>query len=181
MFSISTSFKLALIAVSCASIQVVQAARIHVLTNAEIQEQMNKNPGKKAILFVHTSWCAPCKQMETFLDGVIAQFPDVLFFDIDGDKEKGIKSKYGVSCYPTIIFLDENGKVIETLQGGYSSAEGFAARIQEIFSGRTMRKVVTRAPQEAARKQPARTQPDAPCVGRTKSGKMTSRCKVTRR
>jgi len=155
----------------------LNAKRIFAVSYKDIQSEMNKNPGMKAMLFVHTSWCAPCKVMDKFLDSVMGQFADVLFFDVDGDKAQDIKAKYGVSCYPTIIFLDQNGKVLDTLQGGYSSAESFSSRVNEIFSGRTMRKVVSRTPQEAARNQPAPRKAEMPCVGKTKSGKVTSRCR----
>lgn len=41
-----------------------------------------------------------------------------MFCEINGDQQPGILQRFGVSAYPTILFLNKDGKTIDKLVGG---------------------------------------------------------------
>ncbi|MBM4305284.1 MAG: tetratricopeptide repeat protein [Deltaproteobacteria bacterium] len=79
-----------------------------------------KQEGKMQMLYFYTDWCGWCKKMEkeSFsdkgLNGLLDQFIKV---KIDGDKEKQTTQKYGITGYPTLVFTDSEGEVIEKMVG----------------------------------------------------------------
>ncbi len=82
-----------------------------VLDKAETQ-------GKLAYVDVGTSWCLPCKlmQQEVYTDKEIADFLNKHFINFKVDAEKGngpnIAAIYEVQGFPTLLFMDAQGRVI---------------------------------------------------------------------
>lgn len=76
---------------------------------------------------VMTSWCGPCKVMEknVFTDSKAAGYFNRKFVNLKIDAEKGegpeIAKKYGVTSYPTLIFLDSKGNFVHKVTGGLST------------------------------------------------------------
>ena len=54
--------------------------------------------------------------------GVVAAADDVIRVKIDGDRQKNVVHKYGVSGYPTILFLDSGGRTVESIVGAEDAA-----------------------------------------------------------
>lgn len=85
-----------------------------------------KQSNKPIFLFVESSSCAYCAQMntETFANPKVVSklSADYICVAIDGDQSTSLVSKYGVRAYPTIIFLDFNGEKTSELVG-FRSAE----------------------------------------------------------
>ncbi len=78
------------------------------------------------VIFIdcHTSWCGPCKQMAatSFKDAEVATLFNSKFINMKVDIEKDadgpeIQKRYKISAYPTLLFLDGDGKVLKTLVG----------------------------------------------------------------
>ncbi len=82
-------------------------------------EQTNK------LVFVdfYTTWCTPCKMMDkdVFSDKAIGDFfsENFISYKVDAEKGNGINLAvvYQVSAYPTLFFLDEKGRILESKQG----------------------------------------------------------------
>jgi len=77
---------------------------------------------KKLIMIMfYTDWCYYCKKMDhsTFSDRSIIDCLKENFVTIKAntDRERGLKSKYGVRGLPTIWFLEYNGTSIGPLSG----------------------------------------------------------------
>lgn len=73
----------------------------------------------------YTSWCGPCKAMarDVFTVDSIADYFNSTFVCIKYDMEKEGKElakRYPLSCYPTFLIIDENGKELHRLSGYYS-------------------------------------------------------------
>lgn len=81
---------------------------------------------KKTLIFVdaYTSWCGPCKWMDAnvFTNDTVGAYYNEHFIAtrINMEKGEGIKmaKKYSVHCYPTLLFIDGNGKVVHRTSGG---------------------------------------------------------------
>ena len=76
-----------------------------------------REEGKFVFMDCYTTWCGPCKMMESqvFSQEAAGQFCNTYFVNIKVDMEKGegidIAKRYGVSAFPTMFVLDANGAV----------------------------------------------------------------------
>lgn len=72
---------------------------------------------------IHAEWCLPCQMMdeEVFSDRKLGKFFNENFINYKVDGEKGfgpdIAYLYDIRAYPTLLFLDRNGRVIEKKEG----------------------------------------------------------------
>lgn len=94
----------------------------------------------RKLIFVdlYFTGCAPCAQMdkEVFPDSKVASFLEANFITFKSDilKEeigKKLSMKYGVTGFPTFIFLNSDGKVID-ISGGFQNADQFSALLQNV-------------------------------------------------
>jgi thiol:disulfide interchange protein len=80
---------------------------------------------EKKLIFVdiYTDWCLPCKMMDTdvFTDKNIIAFFEKHFVSLKVDAEKGngpnLAYLYQVDSYPTLLFLDTKGRVLQKKVG----------------------------------------------------------------
>jgi len=85
----------------------------------------------------YTEACFPCKMMEkaVFVDYQVAKFYNKHFISlkIDGNSPEGrhLIKKYQISSYPTLLYLNNSGNVVNRYEGGIGSTafieEGRAA------------------------------------------------------
>jgi len=75
--------------------------------------------GKLVFLDIYTSWCLPCKMMDkdVFTNQQTADIINENFisYKVDAEKANGpdLAFIYEVKQYPTLLFLDTKGRVIE--------------------------------------------------------------------
>jgi len=68
-------------------------------------------------------WCGPCKRMAatTFVDPGVAEFYNKNFINVKIDGEKndgpGIMQKYGISAFPTLLYLAADGSLLRKTVG----------------------------------------------------------------
>ncbi len=90
----------------------------------------SKESGKLIFLDAFTSWCGPCKKMSasTFPQKEVGEFYNPNFINVKIDMEKGdglmLAGKYSVNAYPTLLYIDGEGKLVHKVIG-YMDPEKF--------------------------------------------------------
>ncbi len=85
--------------------------------------------GKRVFMDCYTSWCVPCRKMsnEVFILPEVGGYFNEHFVSIKMDMEKGegpeLAKKYKVNAYPTMLVLDKDGNVLNTVLGARSAKE----------------------------------------------------------
>jgi thiol:disulfide interchange protein len=72
---------------------------------------------------MYAAWCGPCKRLKetTFTDPRVGEYFNANYINVALDAEKGegfeLARQYGIRGYPTLLFLDPSGSVIERAVG----------------------------------------------------------------
>ena len=83
-----------------------------------------KKENKMVFMDCYTTWCGPCKMLakDVFPQKEVGDYFNAHFVNVKMDMEKGegieLQKKYGVKAFPTLLFMDANGKVLHTKVGG---------------------------------------------------------------
>jgi thioredoxin 1 len=65
--------------------------------------------------------CAPCRALKPTFDQVRSQIPDVVYEEIDVDKDSSTTIKYNVRSVPTIV-IERDGQEVFRTKGAVSAA-----------------------------------------------------------
>lgn len=88
--------------------------------------------GKMVFMDCYTEWCGPCKYLSTtiFPQDEVGAYFNANFINIKVDMEKGegpeLLKRYDIKGFPTLLFLDADGRVLFKRVGG-GSAENLIA------------------------------------------------------
>ena len=91
---------------------------------AEVLE-MAKKQNKLVFIDIYTSWCGPCKHMadKVFPQAKVGEYYNAHFLNLKLDAEKSEDGKmvaktFGVSAYPTFLFVNGDGELVYRFLGG---------------------------------------------------------------
>ena len=91
--------------------------------------QQAQTTGKLIFMDCYTSWCAPCKMMNTtvFTEPKVGDFFNEHFVNVKFDMEKGegrdLLKRYGMQVFPTYLLLDAEGNEVHRVVGGHDADE----------------------------------------------------------
>ncbi len=100
-------------------------SKVEFINSNTLTAVLDRAESKDKVVFVdfYTTWCMPCKLMdeEVFTDNTTAAYLNKNFLNYKVNAEKGngpnLATVYNVSVYPTLLFLDERGRVLERKEG----------------------------------------------------------------
>jgi len=64
----------------------------------------------------HAEWCGPCRMLAPIIENIKPKFSNVVFEDLDVDKDFELAQKYHVRNVPTVV-VERDGEVIERFVG----------------------------------------------------------------
>jgi len=103
-----------------------------------LREGLEKAKAENKLVFVdcYTTWCGPCKilKLYTFRDANLGDYmkDNYVSLAIDMETTEGqiLAKKYGIEAYPTLLFLDKYGRVLNHQVGGIG-AEALLAKAEQ--------------------------------------------------
>ncbi|MFQ5445787.1 MAG: thioredoxin family protein [Saprospiraceae bacterium] len=124
-----------------------EAQKSHIRFQLSPEWQRVLKQARKAHKFIffdgYTSWCGPCKRMdkEVFTRPAEARFFNEKFINVKYDMEKGegavLKRQYGITAFPTYLFINSDGQVLHRIVGAYFGENEFMnyAKMVLTFNG----------------------------------------------
>lgn len=91
-----------------------------------------KADGKIIFVDAYAVWCGPCKWMDAnvFSNSSVGEVYNSTFVNYKFDMEKGegpaFARQYKVTAYPTLLFIDGDGKVVHEVKGSRSATDFIA-------------------------------------------------------
>ena len=114
-------------------------------TEASWKEILKKAKAEKKVIFLdaYASWCGPCKmlQKQVFTKKEVGDFYNSKFINVKMDMEKGegpaLSEVYPLEAYPTLLFIDADGRVLKKFIGA-PKAEELIAIGKSVGKSRTL-------------------------------------------
>lgn len=96
--------------------------------NLEEAKKLAQQENKLIFIDLYTTWCGPCKLMKknTFPNPELGDFFNKNFISlyIDAEKEgKELVNKFKIVNFPSFLFLDENGELVQYDYGYYNAKQ----------------------------------------------------------
>jgi thiol-disulfide isomerase/thioredoxin len=89
-------------------------------------ERLAQREGRRLFIDFETTWCGPCKIMDEWVytaDQVVEAAVSVVSVKVDGDERLDLKERFGVSGFPTLILLDQEGQELRRASGYVNVAD----------------------------------------------------------
>ncbi len=108
-----------------------QETLINFVENHQLGDVLDLAKENKKLAFVEfsTEWCLPCQIMHenVYMNKVIANYYNENFVNLMIDAEKGegpdMAFLFQVKEFPTLLFLDEKGRVVDKHSGGIGASK----------------------------------------------------------
>jgi thiol:disulfide interchange protein len=91
--------------------------------------QLAKKENKLIFLDIYATWCGPCKKLKanTFSNTEVGSYYNQNYINVAFDGEQGegamLMQKYGLRSFPSLLFIDGNGKVVGQTVGYHNPSQ----------------------------------------------------------
>lgn len=86
--------------------------------------------GKAVFIDFYATWCPPCRRLEavTWPDAGVQQWllANTIPLKIDAERQQELAGRFGVEAYPTLLFLDADGRELGRVLGFRDPADFIA-------------------------------------------------------
>lgn len=90
---------------------------VHLTSNAELQAELQKKNGPLFLYFFSTH-CVPCRTFNSYYQNWAQEFfGKIRFFKVDIEKARELTTRYKISAVPSVLVLNEEGKILYTGRG----------------------------------------------------------------
>ena len=119
-----------------------QEIQFRELTFAEAKKAAQEEE-KPIFMDCYTTWCGPCKWMAAniFTQPKVAEFYNENFICVSFDMEKGegkdIAKEYNIRAYPTLLYLDGEGTLLQLQRGAPQEGSQYIAKGKEALNPET--------------------------------------------
>jgi thiol-disulfide isomerase/thioredoxin len=99
-----------------------------------------KETGKLVLVDFYTTWCMPCKQLDkvTWHDAAVETWlrAKTVAIKVDAEKQRELAARYSIGAYPTIVFMEPDGKEKGRIIG-FQPPKDFLAQAADVLAGIT--------------------------------------------
>ncbi|KER24614.1 thioredoxin, partial [Opisthorchis viverrini] len=82
----------------------------------QLDRAKKRSENKLIILDFYNDRCGPCKSIAPVYERLAAEYRDVVFLKVNGDKTRDVSTIFDFYHYPTFIFL-KNGREVDSFTG----------------------------------------------------------------
>jgi len=90
--------------------------------DAKQYSAITKEPGVK-IVYLWAPWCGNCSAFKPVYESVKNQFPNIKFYEINGDSVNDPFSTFGIKYGYPAVQIFKNGVKLDTQEGGMTKEE----------------------------------------------------------
>lgn len=119
----------------CLSMPAMLQAESAWLDSLEKGEKIARKNGKPILLDIYADWCGYCRRMQARVypnNSVSKQTDKFVKVRLNGEKHPAIMRKYKVRGFPTIVFLNQFGSLLDTVRG-YRSVSQFQQKLRDVL------------------------------------------------
>ena len=129
--------KTAVAAVLAVCLFALSAAAYAISWKSDFQSALKaaRESGKPVMVDFYTDWCGWCKKLDTdtYSNARVSSLSDkFVCVKVDAEKNARLAAAYKVTGYPTVLFIDGNGAVLQKVPG-YLPADRFAAVMNNVL------------------------------------------------
>lgn len=100
-------------------------------TSAQLKAKLQE--GKPVVIKFYQPWCPACKHFAPTFETIAQEYPTIKFIDVNCSDNKEVADAYAVTAYPTLMYYDADGKIIDK-KSGILKPDEFRQKIKTIIT-----------------------------------------------
>ncbi len=115
----------------------MEAPFVEISFDAALAEAKRAN--KMVMIDFFTTWCGPCKRLDriTWKDPKVVEWlgQKCVALKVDAERNRDLAQRFKISAYPTLVFVNGEGKELDRLRG-YRDGAKFLSEVGDLAQGK---------------------------------------------